>query len=346
VALLEVVDLRVSFETDDGVVRAVQGMSFTVDRGRTLGIVGESGSGKSVSTQAILGLSPGAHVSGHAYLDGEDLLKMTEHELQSVRGARISMIFQDPLTSLHPLFRVGRQISEAIRAHEKVSRKAAEDRAVEMLGRVGLPQPERRAREYPHQFSGGMRQRAMIAMALALRPALIIADEPTTALDVTVQAQILELLAELQAELDTAVVLITHDLGVVADVADDIVIMYAGRPMERADVKAAFNEPHHPYTQGLLESIPAYTSRSGRLHPIKGNPPSLMTRYQGCPFAPRCPYVTDVCLSAPPPLKPVGQSEGHVSACILPADRVGLPLPVEGAGVSSYGDGATGTASR
>jgi oligopeptide/dipeptide ABC transporter ATP-binding protein len=185
----------------------------------------------------------------------------------------------------------------------------------------------------------------MIAMALALRPALIIADEPTTALDVTVQAQILELLAELQAELDTAVVLITHDLGVVADVADDIVIMYAGRPMERADVKAAFAEPHHPYTQGLLESIPAYTSRSGRLHPIKGNPPSLMTRYQGCPFAPRCPHVTDECLIAPPPLKPVGRSEGHVSACILPADRVGLPLPVEGAGVSSYGDGATGTAS-
>jgi oligopeptide/dipeptide ABC transporter ATP-binding protein len=211
-----------------------------------------------------------------------------------------------------------------------------------MLGRVGLSQPERRAREYPHQFSGGMRQRAMIAMALALRPALIIADEPTTALDVTVQAQILELLAELQAELDTAVVLITHDLGVVADVADDIVIMYAGRPMERADVKAAFTEPHHPYTQGLLESIPAYTSRSGRLHPIKGNPPSLMTRYDGCPFAPRCPHVRNECRTAPPPLKPVGRSEGHVSACILPADRVGLPLPV--AAISSYPDEAPGTA--
>ena len=344
-ALLEVVDLRVSFDTDDGVVEAVQGMSFAVDRGRTLGIVGESGSGKSVSTQAILGLSPGVHVSGHAYLDGEDLLGMTEHQLQSVRGARISMIFQDPLTSLHPLFRVGRQIAEAIRAHEKVSRKAAEDRAVEMLGKVGLPQPERRAREYPHQFSGGMRQRAMIAMALALRPALIIADEPTTALDVTVQAQILELLAELQAELDTAVVLITHDLGVVADVADDIVIMYAGRPMERADVKAAFLEPHHPYTQGLLESIPAYTSRSGRLHPIRGNPPSLLTRDKGCPFAPRCPHVRNECLTAPPPLKPVGRSEGHISACVLPPDRVGLNQPLEENGGSSYADGATGTAS-
>jgi oligopeptide/dipeptide ABC transporter ATP-binding protein len=325
-ALLEVVDLRVSFDTDDGVIQAVQGMSFSVDRGRTLGIVGESGSGKSVSTQAILGLSPGAHVSGHAYLDGEDLLGMSEGQLRSIRGAKISMIFQDPLTSLHPLFRVGHQIAEAIRAHENVSRKQANARAVDMLGRVGLSQPDRRAKEYPHQFSGGMRQRAMIAMALALHPALIIADEPTTALDVTVQAQILELLNELRTELDTSVVLITHDLGVVADFADDIVVMYAGRPMERANVKAAFTEPHHPYTQGLLESIPAYTSRTGKLHPIKGNPPSLLRNSKECPFAPRCPYVQNQCRVEAPPLKPVGHSEGHVSACILPATRVGLDL--------------------
>jgi peptide/nickel transport system ATP-binding protein len=339
-ALLEVVDLRVSFNTDDGLVQAVQGMSFSVDRGRTLGIVGESGSGKSVSTQAIVGLSPGAHVSGHAYFDGSDLLLMSESHLRSIRGSRISMIFQDPLTSLHPLFRVGKQISEAIRAHEKISKQEAWDRSVEMLRRVGLSQPEQRAREYPHQFSGGMRQRAMIAMALALHPALIIADEPTTALDVTVQAQILELLAELQAELDTAVILITHDLGVVADVADDIVIMYAGRPMEKADVKAAFTEPHHPYTQGLLESIPAYTSRTGKLHPIKGNPPSLLKVSKECPFVPRCPQVQPVCRTAPPPLKPVGHSQGHVSACVLPPTRVGLELAGVTAGDSLAVDGA------
>jgi oligopeptide/dipeptide ABC transporter ATP-binding protein len=327
VALLEVVDLRVSFDTDDGVVQAVQGMSFSIERGKTLGIVGESGSGKSVSTQAILGLTPGSHVSGHAYLDGEDLLGMSERELRSVRGAKVSMIFQDPLTSLHPLFKVGKQISEAIRTHEKgVSKKEASDRAVEMLGRVGLSNPAQRAREYPHQFSGGMRQRAMIAMALVLHPALIIADEPTTALDVTVQAQILGLLSELQSEMDTAVILITHDLGVVADVADDIVIMYSGRPMEKASVKAAFTEPHHPYTQGLLESIPAYTSKTGKLHPIKGNPPSLLRVIKGCPFAPRCPQVQPVCRTESPPLKPVGHSEGHLSACVLPPTRVGLGL--------------------
>jgi oligopeptide/dipeptide ABC transporter ATP-binding protein len=328
VALLEVVDLRVSFDTDDGVVQAVQGMSFTVDRGKTLGIVGESGSGKSVSTQAILGVSPGAHVSGHAYFDGEDLLQMNEHQLRSIRGARASMIFQDPLTSLHPLFRVGKQIAEAVRAHENVSKKEADERAVDMLGKVGLPQPAVRAREYPHQFSGGMRQRAMIAMALVENPALIIADEPTTALDVTVQAQILELLSDLQSELDTAIILITHDLGVVADVADDILIMYAGRPMEYADVKTAFTEPHHPYTQGLLESIPSYASRAGRLHPIKGNPPSSLRMATKCPFAPRCPYVQDECLKQPPPLKQVGHTAGHLSACILPATRVGLDQPV------------------
>jgi oligopeptide/dipeptide ABC transporter ATP-binding protein len=335
VALLEVEDLRVSFPTDDGVVRAVQGMSFSVDAGRTLGIVGESGSGKSVSTQSIMGLSPGAQVTGRAMFEGRDLLSATEAEMREIRGGRVSMIFQDPLTSLHPLYRVGAQIAEAIRAHQKIGKADAMARVTELLGTVGIPQPEQRARDYPHQFSGGMRQRAMIAMALAVRPKLIIADEPTTALDVTVQAQILELLARLQAEFDTAVVLITHDLGVVADVADDVVIMYAGRPMETADVATAFSEPHHPYTQGLLASIPAYTARSERLQPIRGNPPSLLRVIDECPFAPRCPYVHGECRVAPPPLKPVGRAAGHRSACVLPPERVGLPTREQAASDAS-----------
>jgi oligopeptide/dipeptide ABC transporter ATP-binding protein len=323
-ALLEVRDLRVSFDTDDGTVYAVQGMSFSVEAGKTLGIVGESGSGKSVCTQAIMGLTPGATVTGEAYLDGVDLLAMSERELEGIRGRKVSMIFQDPLTSLHPLYRVGRQIAEVMQAHGGVKRDQADARAVELLGVVGIPEPERRVRDYPHQFSGGMRQRVMIAMALALEPALIIADEPTTALDVTVQAQILELLRRMQNDFRTAVILITHDLGVVADVADDIVIMYAGRPMEEADVEAAFTEPHHPYTQGLLQSIPSYASRSVRLRPIKGYPPSLMRRIEECPFAERCPHVHDACRVAPPPLKPVGNRPGHMSACVLPSDRVGV----------------------
>jgi peptide/nickel transport system ATP-binding protein len=328
VALLDVKDLRVSFATDDGVVEAVQGLSFSVERGQTLGIVGESGSGKSVATQAIMGLSPAAQTSGRAEFEGEDLLTLDEEQMRAVRGARISMIFQDPLTSLHPLYRVGRQIAEAIEAHETISRSDAEERAVELLKMVGIPQPTRRARDYPHQFSGGMRQRAMIAMAIALRPALIIADEPTTALDVTVQAQILELLSELQTEFGTAIILITHDLGVVADFAEELVVMYAGRAMERGSVGAAFTEPHHPYTQGLLESIPIYASRAERLHPIKGNPPSSLRPATTCPFAPRCPHVRSECLLRPPALKPVGHSPGHLSACILPSDRLGTQLDV------------------
>jgi peptide/nickel transport system ATP-binding protein len=328
VALLDVRDLRVSFVTDDGTVEAVQGLSFSVERGQTLGIVGESGSGKSVATQAIMGLSPAAHVVGRAEFEGEDLLGLNEEQMRAIRGARISMIFQDPLTSLHPLFRVGSQIAEAIEAHEDVGRQDAEDRAVELLDTVGIPNPASRARDYPHQFSGGMRQRAMIAMAIALRPALIIADEPTTALDVTVQAQILELLSRLQTEFGTAIILITHDLGVVADFANDVVVMYGGRAMERADVAATFAEPHHPYTQGLLESIPIYASRAERLHPIKGNPPSSLRPATACPFAPRCPHVRGECLVEPPPLKRVGHAPGHLSACILPADRVGTSFDV------------------
>jgi peptide/nickel transport system ATP-binding protein len=324
VALLEVRDLRVSFRTDDGVVRAVQGMSFDVQAGRTLGLVGESGAGKSVSAQAILGLTPGAEISGRAVFDGTDLLSLSERQLQPIRGSRIAMIFQDPLTSLHPYYRVGRQISEAIVAHEDVSKKEARARAVEMLGRVGIPEPAQRARDYPYQFSGGMRQRAMIAMALALRPEIIIADEPTTALDVTVQAQILELLARLREEAGTAIVLITHDLAVVAEVADEVVIMYAGRPMESAGVSAAFSEPHHPYTRGLLRSIPAFATREARLHPIRGNPPSLLREITACPFVPRCPDAHPECLDGAPPLRPVGRAPGHLSACVLPPDRVGM----------------------
>ncbi len=323
-SLLEVRDLRVSFDTDDGTVYAVQGMSFSVEAGQTLGIVGESGSGKSVSTQAIMGLTPGATITGEALLDGANLLTMSEGQLQSIRGSKVSLIFQDPLTSLHPLYRVGSQIAEAMLVHGHVAKAEARARAVELLGQVGIPEPAKRVRDYPHQFSGGMRQRVMIAMALALEPKLIIADEPTTALDVTVQAQILELLARMQRDYQTAVILITHDLGVVADVADEVVIMYAGRPMERAGVEAAFVEPHHPYTQGLLQSIPSYSGRTGKLRPIRGYPPSLMHQIDECPFASRCPLVHDECRVAPPPLKPVGTRPGHLSACVLPSDRVGL----------------------
>jgi oligopeptide/dipeptide ABC transporter ATP-binding protein len=324
VALFEVSDLRVTFPTDDGDVRAVQGMSFTLERGETLGIVGESGSGKSVSTQTIVGLVNGAEVSGTAVFEGVDLLTASESYMRTVRGSKISLIFQDPLTSLHPLYRVGDQITEVIRAHRKISRKDANARAVALLRAVGIPNPEGRVRDYPHQFSGGMRQRAMIAMALALEPLLLIADEPTTALDVTVQAQILDLINRLQEEYETAVILITHDLGVVAETADKVVVMYAGRPVEIADTKTLFHEPHHPYTQGLLRSIPAYSARSGRLEPIKGQPPSLLSMPQGCSFAPRCPYVMDACLEAVPELEPAGRAPGHVSACIRDRDAVGV----------------------
>jgi peptide/nickel transport system ATP-binding protein len=336
VTLLEVRDLTVSFRTDDGVVNAVQGMSFSIEPGKTLGIVGESGSGKSVSTQAIMGLSPGATTTGEALLNGHDLLKMSEWELQKIRGSSVSMIFQDPLTSLHPLYRVGHQIAEVLEAHGRATGKAAEARAVELLQLVGIPQPEQRARDYPHQFSGGMRQRVMIAMALSLEPALIIADEPTTALDVTVQAQILDLLARMQSEFNSAIILITHDLGVVADVADEIVIMYGGRGMERASAAAAFSEPHHPYTQGLLQSIPSYSVRATRLRPIRGQPPSLLGMIRQCPFAPRCDFVHEPCLVEPPPLKEVGKAPGHLSACLLPADRVGLPALESAASTSSH----------
>jgi len=322
VPLLEVQDLHVSFRTDDGIVNAVRGISFDVDAGQTLGIVGESGSGKSVSTQTIMGLTRGARVSGQALFEGRDLLTMTPAELQQVRGVKIGMIFQDPLSSLHPFYRVGWQIVEMIRLHDKeISKAQAKKRAVELLQLVGIPQADRRVDDYPHQFSGGMRQRAMIAMAMALNPALLIADEPTTALDVTVQAQVLQVISRLQAEFGTAVILITHDLGVIADVADEVVVMYGGMVMEQADRMTTFTAYHHPYTEGLLQSLPAYGGERERLRPIPGQPPSPINVPPGCPFAARCAYVMDRCRTEMPPLAQAGTELGHLSACWLPHDR-------------------------
>jgi oligopeptide/dipeptide ABC transporter ATP-binding protein len=323
-ALLEVTDLRVSFPTEDGIVRAVQGISFSLEAGQTLGIVGESGSGKSVSTQTIMGLTRGAEISGTALFEGQDLLTMNDHQLRKIRGAEIGMIFQDPLSSLHPQYKVGWQIVEMIQAHEDISDKDAKKRAVDLLRLVGIPQPDRRVDDYPHQFSGGMRQRAMIAMSLALNPKLLIADEPTTALDVTVQAQIIDLIERLQAEFNTAVIMITHDLGVVADIADDVMVMYAGKPVEFADRRTMYYRPHHPYTKGLIESIPSAEGERGRLKPIQGQPPSLIRLPSGCSFHPRCPYVMDQCVTDVPPLRQVAGSADHRSACWLPVDEVGL----------------------
>jgi peptide/nickel transport system ATP-binding protein len=321
-ALLEVDDLHVRFNTDDGVVHAVRGVSFEVEQGKTLGIVGESGSGKSVSTQTITGLTRGAKVEGTARFDGMDLLQANSEELRAVRGVKIGMIFQDPLTSLHPAYKVGWQIEEMIRAHKKdVSKTQARARAAELLGLVGIPNAKTRVDDYPHQFSGGMRQRVMIAMAMALNPALLIADEPTTALDVTVQAQVLDVMRRLQEEFGTAIVLITHDLGVIAEMADDVIVMYAGRVMEQASRRDIFYANHHPYTEGLLASLPARNSSGGRLLPIKGSPPSMINAPQGCPFAARCPYVFDRCVEEAPPLAEVFGNEGHRSACWLSSDK-------------------------
>ncbi|WP_051107958.1 ABC transporter ATP-binding protein [Actinomadura atramentaria] len=340
--LLEVTDLRVSFDTADGVVRAVRGMSFSVDRGRTLGIVGESGSGKSVATQTLMRLTPGARVAGRALFEGQDLLTVSDRRMRELRGAEIGMIFQDPLSSLHPLYRVGWQIEEMIRAHDrKVTRAQARKRAVEMLGLVGIPRPDRRVDDYPHQFSGGMRQRAMIAMALALNPKLIIADEPTTALDATVQMQILDLMRRLQREFDTALIMITHDLGVIADTADEVLVMYGGRPAEIAGRRDLYYKPHHPYTKGLLESVPS-PGGGDRLRTISGQPPSLINLPTGCVFHPRCPYVMDRCPVDEPPLDPAGEprldpSAEHVSACWLPHDVAGLDERTEEARVRAAG---------
>jgi peptide/nickel transport system ATP-binding protein len=292
-AFLDVRDLKVHFPTDDGVVKSVDGISFQLERGKTLGIVGESGSGKSVTSLSIMGLHPPgvANISGQIFLDGQDLVTSTREEVRLLRGKRMAMIFQDPLSAMHPFYTVGTQIVEAYRVHNQVSKAVAKKHAIEMLDRVGIPQPDKRVDAYPHQFSGGMRQRAMIAMALSCDPDLLIADEPTTALDVTVQAQILDLIRDLQREFNSAVIIITHDLGVVAELADDILVMYAGRGVEYGPADSIFNHPEHPYTWGLLGSMPRIDRvRSERLIPIKGTPPSLINLPSGCAFNPRCPY--------------------------------------------------------
>jgi peptide/nickel transport system ATP-binding protein len=316
--LLSVEDLRVHFKTDAGIVKAVDGVSWSIRPGETLGIVGESGSGKSVSAMTVMGLvpsPPATFPSGRILFQGTDLLKVDEKRLRSLRGRQVSMIFQDPLSALNPVFKVGHQIAEVIMVHEKVGRIVARRRAVDLLGEVGIPNHKRRAEEYPHQFSGGMRQRAMIAMALALNPLLLLADEPTTALDVTVQAQIMDLLETLQEERGTAIVLITHDLGLVASHADRVLVMYAGRVAEVAPTDNIFYEPRHAYTLGLLSSLARLDQRrSERLEPIKGQPPSLIRVPPGCPFHPRCPLATDVCREVVPALVAQDRPD-HLASC-------------------------------
>lgn len=319
VPLFEVDNLWVRFRTPDGVVEAVRGVSFAVEPGETLGIVGESGSGKTLATQAAFGLAAGARVEGRAMFGRRDLLQMTSRERRAILGAQVGMVFQNPLSSLHPMYRVGWQLSEAIRAHDRsMSKRAAHSRVVELLGLVGIPQPERRADDFPHQFSGGMRQRAMIAMAIALGPSLLIADEPTTAVDVTIQAQILRVLKQLKEELGIAIVMITHDLGVIAQLADRVVVLYAGKVMEQASVRELFYEHHHPYTGGLLRSLPAAETERGQLVPIDGQPPSPIDPAPGCPFAPRCHYRMERCALEQPRLEAVTVHSGHDSACFLP----------------------------
>ncbi|MPZ28539.1 MAG: ATP-binding cassette domain-containing protein [Micromonosporaceae bacterium] len=321
-AYLEVRDLRIHFPTDDGLVRSVDGLSFQLDRGRTLGIVGESGSGKSVTSLGILGLHNrrNARVSGQIWLDGQELVGASPETVRRLRGKTMAMIFQDPLSALNPYYTVGDQIIEAYRIHHQVSKPAARRHAIDLLDRVGIPQPARRVDDYPHQFSGGMRQRAMIAMSLSCDPELLIADEPTTALDVTVQAQILDLMRDLQEEFNSALILITHDLGVVAELADDVLVMYGGRCVEQGAAETVFNAAQHPYTWGLLGSMPRLDRDvRTRLLPIQGTPPSLITPPPGCVFHPRCPYAERdgiPCRTEVPELVPA--ESGHQVACHLP----------------------------
>jgi peptide/nickel transport system ATP-binding protein len=321
--LLELRDLKVHFPTEDGLVKAVDGVSLTLGQGETLGVVGESGSGKSVTFLTVLGLitKSQARIEGEIIFKGQNLLDLPAEEMRHIRGTGLSMVFQDPMTSLHPFYRVGDQIVEAIRAHQPIPKKDAFKQAVDMLNRVGIPRPEERARQYPHEFSGGMRQRAMIAMALSLNPDLLIADEPTTALDVTVQAQILDLIDRLREEFNASVVIITHDLGVVAEHCDNIQVMYAGKVAEYGGRSDIYHGAHHPYTWGLLQSITRVDQpKTERLRPIKGLPPSLIFVPPGCPFHPRCPYVMQVCRVEVPPL--LSADGKHASACHLPlADK-------------------------
>jgi peptide/nickel transport system ATP-binding protein len=315
-SLLEIRQLRTYFASERGEVRAVDGVDLSLERGRTLGIVGESGCGKSVTALSVMGLvpqPPGRIASGEIVLDGEDLLKAPERRMRDLRGDKLSMIFQEPMTSLNPAFPVGDQIAEALLRHRKLSGREASDKAVDMLRKVRIPSPEMRARDYPHQLSGGMRQRVMIAMALACNPQLLIADEPTTALDVTIQAQILDLMRALRAELGTAIILITHDLGVIAELADDVAVMYAGKVVERCAVQQLFAEPQHPYTVGLLGSIPRLHLEQKRLSAIEGVVPDAAAFPAGCRFHPRCPFAVDKCRTEIPPLMEI--SKNHSAAC-------------------------------
>ena len=318
-ALLDVRELKTYFKTDDGIVKAVDGVNFSVEKGRTLGIVGESGSGKSVTCLTIMGLNSKRNTitTGEAVFKDQDLLGMSSRNLRQIRGNDIAMIFQDPMTSLNPVHKVGDQLVEAVLLHQDVTKKQARQRALELLKAVGIPRAERRLDDYPHQFSGGMRQRVMIAMALINDPDLLIADEPTTALDVTTQAQILNLMNKLQQEFGSAIIIITHDLGVVAEVADDVLVMYAAEVVEQAPVERIFSRPHMPYTWGLLGSLPRLDAETERLVQIKGQPPSLLRPPAGCRFHPRCPYVMDICKQQDPPLERVTGEDDHYAACHL-----------------------------
>jgi peptide/nickel transport system ATP-binding protein len=323
--LLEISDLRVSFATEDGIVQAVDGVSFSVDAGEVVAIVGESGSGKSVTAMTLMGLTRGdnSRIEGTANFDGTELIKASDEQMQNVRGGEIAMVFQDPMSSLDPVYRIGPQIVEQIRAHDRdISKAQALDRAAEMMERVGIPRAKERLRSYPHEFSGGMRQRVMIAMALSCSPKLLIADEPTTALDVTIQAQILEEIRELRASTGAGIILVTHDLGVVADIADRVVVMYSGRVVEQGTLEEIFYDPQHPYTWGLLGSITRVDrDRHQRLPAIPGMPPSLLHPPQGCHFRPRCPHEFDRCAEIPDLIERLGNAPGHLDRCWLEPDR-------------------------
>jgi len=320
--LLSVRNLKTYFYTDEGVVKAVDGLTYDLHKAETLGIVGESGCGKSVHALSVMRLiasPPGKIVDGEILFEGRNLLKLSDEEMRKIRGNRIAMVFQEPMTSLNPVLTVGEQIAEAVILHQRLDKRAAWARAAEMLDRVKIPSAKQRVKDYPHQFSGGMRQRVMIAMSLSCNPSVLLADEPTTALDVTIQAQILELMRELQRDFGTAIVMITHNLGVVAEMCDNVVVMYAGRPVEDTDVKRTFGSPRHPYTWGLLHSVPRLYERSERLIPIEGQPPSLVDLPPGCAFAPRCPFAMEVCAQVDPPVVEV--ESGHEARCYLYTDK-------------------------